>query len=61
LINEIERLFDILMELSTRHADIRAAALAAIDANEMGDVDSLLHLRLALSSDERRRWSNDHQ
>jgi hypothetical protein len=61
LISEIERLLDLLIESLVRYASIRDAALATITANEFGETDPLLHLRLALASDSRRRWSGDHR
>jgi hypothetical protein len=61
LISEIERLFDLLAESFIRHANIRDAALATLTANEVGEADPLLHLRLALSADTQRRWNGDHR
>lgn len=57
LISEIERLSDLLAEVLVRHTNLRDAALVTITAYEADEADPLLHIRLALSADSRRRWT----
>lgn len=61
LVDEIERLFDLLAESLIRYADLRHAAVATIAATEVGEIDPLFYLRLAVSADRRRRENGDHQ
>jgi hypothetical protein len=57
LIDEIERLADLLAEALIRHSDLRDAALATMTAYEADEANPLRHLRLVPSADSRRRFT----
>lgn len=62
LAGELERVFDLPAEFLIRYAHIRRAALAAIAATKVGEIDPVLCLRLALSADDGlRHWSGYRQ